>query len=328
VTVSCQAPCRLDFAGGWTDVEPYPSDHGGVVVNAAIALYATATVTAGQTDYSIESLDLNRTARFADPTPLARDELILLRAALQLAADAPCRLVTRSDAPPGSGLGSSGAMDVAMVAALDRAAGRSHLAPETAHRAWLLEAVVAGLPGGKQDQYSAALGGFQRLRFRGGRPEIEALSLEAAFRDWLARHLVVCYTGQSRVSGETIARVMERYRRRDAATCAALDGLTVAAERMAEALARGQVSEIGRLLTTNWRHQQALDDSMATPLMRELERTMEAAGAIGGKAAGAGAGGTMFFLVPKDPEAAATRAASLGVGILPVEWAMAGVRSC
>lgn len=326
--VTVNAPCRLDLAGGWTDVAPYPTDHGGVVVNAAIRLFATATVETDTRDYRLHSVDMNRQVALTDPTALTADDVLLLRAAVHMASDRPVHLTTKSEAPPGSGLGSSGALDVAMIAALDLAADRHHTAIETAHRAWLLEAVVAGLPGGKQDQYAAAVGGFQRLRFEGDQTHAEGLALDPSFLDWLADHLVVCYTGHSRASGDTITRVMTRYRAGDPVTHRAFAGLVDTAEQMAEALVQGQVSDIGRFLTTNWRHQRALDQSMATPLMDQLEHAMNAAGSIGGKAAGAGAGGTMFFLVPSDPNHARRRAAELGMRVLPVVWAMEGARAC
>lgn len=217
-------------------------------------------------------------------------------------------------------------MDVALIAALDHARGRPVTAIETAERAWHLEVVEAGLPGGKQDQYASALGGFQVLRFAGSRVEATGLPLEPELVGWLERHTVVCYTGQSRVSGSTIARVMDRYRRGDPVVSGALDGLADTADRMAEALGRGHLSEIGRLLTVNWCHQRALDPGMSTPLMSQLDETMAGLGALGGKAAGAGAGGTMFFLVPDDPAGAAAAARALGVTILPLTWASKGVR--
>lgn len=327
MTVTASAPCRLDFAGGWTDVEPYATERGGRVVNAAIEHLATATVDLAAQRYRLESRDLGRTVDAADSPELAAEAgLDLLRAAVRFSGVGPCRLATRSDAPPGSGLGSSGAMGVALVAALDKTLGRTCSATETAERAWRLEAVEARLPGGKQDQFAAALGGFQALTFSGDRVECRPLDLDGALMDWLESHIVVCYTGQSRVSGDTIARVMDGYRRRDPVIVAALDGLAETADRMAEALLRGEVSEVGRLLTTNWKHQQRLDSGMGTPLMAQLEQAMAGAGSLGGKAAGAGAGGSMFFVIADDPAGAALRAGQLGITVLPLKWAAKGIR--
>lgn len=324
---TASAPCRLDFAGGWTDVAPFATERLGVVVNAAIDLRATVTVEMGGDCHRIESLDLDRSLELRGPADFEKNgELDLLKAALRLSSVGPCRLVTRSDAPLGSGLGSSGALDVALVAALDAVTGRSRVPAETAERAWQLEAVEAGLPGGKQDQYAAALGGFHRFEFTSDSVRFDPLELEPNLTEWLERHIVVCYTGQSRFSGDTIARVMARYVAHDSAVTAALEGLAETAERMAAALRAGHVSEVGRLLTVNWRHQQALDRGIGTTLMAKLEAIMNGAGALGGKAAGAGAGGSMFFLIGGDPAAAAVGAREAGITVLPLRWAREGVR--
>src|SRR5437762_10199963 len=120
-----------------------------------------------------------------------------------LPVQAACTITTRCDAPPGSGLGSSGAMDVALVAALALARAEQLTAREIAEQAWYLETVEAKIPGGKQDQFAAALGGFQRLTFRDPDVGVEPITLDPAFATALARRTVLCYTGRSRVSGAT-----------------------------------------------------------------------------------------------------------------------------
>src|SRR2546430_2623165 len=97
-------------------------------------------------------------------------------------------------------------MDVALVAALALARAEQVTAREIAEQAWYLETVEAKIPGGKQDQFAAALGGFQRLTFRDPDVGVEPITLDPAFATALARRTVLCYTGRSRVSGATIAR--------------------------------------------------------------------------------------------------------------------------
>jgi galactokinase/mevalonate kinase-like predicted kinase len=97
---------------------------------------------------------------------------------------------------------------------------------------------------------------------------------------------------------------------------------------MADALHAGDFARIGALLSENWRLQQRLDAGMSTPEMRRLEAAMRDAGCLGGKAAGAGAGGSMFFLAPDDPAPACEAMARLGMRLLPVRWATTGVRPC
>jgi D-glycero-alpha-D-manno-heptose-7-phosphate kinase len=323
------APVRLDFAGGWTDVPPFSIKEGGVVVTAAIQLVSHADVRLGGSGFRLVSEDLHDQLELADSRSLVRDgRLDLLKAGLRMLPVGACTLTTRSDAPPGSGLGSSGALDVALVAALSAARGESPDPIEIAETACRLEAVEAGIPGGRQDQFASALGGFLRLQFHDPEVEVERLRLDTAFMADLSRRIVLCYTGASRFSGTTIERVMRAYEQGDARVRAALHGLRQVAEEMSRALVAADSAAVGRLLSDNWRHQQALDDRMRTPEMAQLENLMIEAGALGGKAAGAGAGGCMFFLAPDDPSPLLEAAKQAGVRLLPVRWAMRGVYLC
>lgn len=323
------APLRLDFAGGWTDVPPFSAREGGVVVNGAIGLAAHAALTLGGPRIKLVSEDLGLELECANAGGLVLDgRLDLLKAALRmLPVQAPCTLTTRSDAPPGSGLGASGALDVALVAVLSLARTERPSDREIAEQAWHLETVEAGVPGGKQDQCAAALGGFHRLSFRDPDVGIEPISLERTFAAALERQGVLCYTGRAHDSGATIARVRAAFERGDRAVIGALRALKDVAEAMAEALRAADLSRVGGLLADNWTQQVALDPAMRTPEMARLERALAAVGVLGGKAAGAGAGGSMFFLTGDDPAPAVAAAREAGATVLPLRWAPAGVRA-
>ena len=323
------APVRLDLAGGWTDVPPYSAREGGVVVSAAIGLYASAEVQPGGSGFRLASEDLGAGVELpADAVLSASGPLALLQAGLRMLPVGPCALTTRSDAPSGSGLGSSGALDVALVAALAAARGETPDVAGIAHLACRLEREEAWIPGGRQDQFTAAFGGFLRLEFKDPAATVERLALDAALLAELERRMLLVYTGASRFSGATIGRVMRAYERGDRPVTQALHGLRQVAERMAEALAAGDLTRIGALLDANWAHQQALDPVMCTPLMERLAHAMRGAGALGGKAAGSGAGGSMFFLGPEDPSEAVEAVRRMGMTVLPVQWAATGVRAC
>lgn len=323
------APLRLDFAGGWTDVPPFSAREGGVVVNGAIGLAARAELALGGPRIKLVSEDLGQELECANSGGLLLDgRLDLLKAALRMfPVQAPCTLTTRSDAPPGSGLGASGALDVALVAVLSLARAERLSEREIAEQAWQLETVEAGVPGGKQDQCAAAFGGFHRLSFRDPDVGVEPISLDAAFAAALERQSVLCYTGRSHDSGATIARVTAAFERGDRAVTGALRALKDAAEAMAEALRAADLGRVGALLAENWTHQQALDPAMRTPEMARLERGLAAVGVLGGKAAGAGAGGSMFFLTRDDPAPAIAAAREAGATVLPLRWAREGVRA-
>lgn len=322
------APVRLDLAGGWTDVPPFSAREGGVVVNAAIGLHARVELKLGGPLIRLVSEELGERLECANSGGLVLDgKLDLLKAGLRMyPVLGTFTLTTRSDAPPGSGLGSSGALDVALVAALTSARAEHLSERDLADQAWHLEVVEARIPGGKQDQYAAALGGVHRLSFRDPDVGVEPLTLDPAFAAALERQFVLCYTGRSRVSGTTIARVMGAYERGDLGVTGALRALKDVAERMGEALRAADLARVGALLSENWTHQQALDPGMRTAEMARLEQAMAVAGVLGGKAAGSGAGGSMLFLV-RDRRQAEAAATAAGATVLPVTWAREGARA-
>ena len=320
------APLRLDFAGGWTDVPPFSAREGGVVVNGAIALRAHVKLELGNKLLRLVSEELGETLECANAGGLVPGgKLPLLTAALRMfPVLGGFTLTTRCDAPPGSGLGSSGALGVALVGALLRARqdAMSSRPQDVADQAWQVETIEARLPGGKQDQYAAALGGFHRLSFRDPDVGVEPITLDPAFATALERQMLICYTNKSRVSGDTISRVMGAYERGDGKVTGALHGLKETGNAMAEALRAADLARVAALLTKNWNHQQALDPGMRTTEMAELEAAAAKAGALGGKAAGAGAGGCMFFVMRGDARAVAATAR-----VLPLAWSAEGVRT-
>ena len=323
------APVRLDFAGGWTDVPPFATREGGAVVNAALTLRVSAEFEPAREGLLLRAEELNQAAVIRTPADLAPAGVLdLHRAAARMFPPGPGTLRTRSSVPAGSGLGSSGALDVALVAALAPHRGDALDPAEIAAQACHLEMVEAGMAGGRQDQYAAALGGFNFLEFHDGDVVATPLTLDPAFLAELERRTVICYTGRSRVSGETISRVMGAYERGDAGVTRALRELVTITARMREALVAADLAGVAALLSENWRRQQALDPVMCTPEMATLERAMSAAGALGGKAAGAGAGGCMFFIMGGKADAGLAAAREAGATVLEAGWSATGVERC
>ena len=323
------APMRLDFAGGWTDVPPFSAREGGVVLNAAIGLRAHVELKLGGTLLRFVAEELGETLEAANSGGLAPGgKLPLLTAALRMfPVLGGFTLTTRCDAPSGSGLGSSGALGVALVAALTKARQESLDGREFAEQAWHVETIEAQRPGGKQDQFGAALGGFHRFTFRDPDVGVEPMTLDPVFGAALERQILICYTNKSRVSGQTISRVMGAYERGDATVTGALRGLKDVGHAMADALRSADLARVGSLLSENWKHQQALDPGMRTPEMQRLERAAADAGTLGGKAAGAGAGGSMFFIMKGPARDAAPALQAAGATVLPLSWSHEGARA-
>jgi D-glycero-alpha-D-manno-heptose-7-phosphate kinase len=324
-----QAPVRLDFAGAWTDVPPFSAREGGVVVNAAIALRAHVHLQLGGKLLRFVAEELGETLECANSGGLVPGgKLPLLTAAVRMYPIlGGFTLTTKCDAPAGSGLGSSGALGVALVGALTQARLERLNEREVAEQAWQVETGEARIPGGRQDQYAAALGGFHRFTFRDPDVGVEPLTLDPAFAAALERHMLLCYTNKSRVSGDTIARVMSAYERGDGRVTGALRALRDIGHAMADALRGADLARVAALLNDNWKQQQVLDDGMRTPEMARLESALHPAGALGGKAAGAGAGGSMFFLMKGPARAAEDAARAAGATVLPLSWSLEGMRA-
>lgn len=331
-TIVARAPTRLDLGGGWTDVPPYCDELGGTVCNVAVARHATVRLTPTHAPPAAP-LDAHRT-----PGRRATDARLAAAALRRAGLADTVRAEVVSDFPVGAGLGGSSAAGVALAAAT--AAWRGSLDPaidlDAATRDRLaewsraVEVEDAGIAGGRQDHYAAAHGGALRLEFgaaAGGAPaRATPIVLTDATRDALERRLVVVYTGESRISGETITAVLDAYRARETRVVGALARMRALAAAMADALALGDVDALGGALDEHWVHQRSLHPAIPTPRIDAILARGAAAGALGGKALGASGGGCVLLLAA-DGREADVRAAVAALGeLLPVTLDDAGVQ--
>lgn len=328
--VSSRAPVRIDLAGGWSDVPEFAEQHGGRVVNAAIGLYAHVECVVGGGRIRLIAEDIDERASFASPAELTYDgRLDLHKAALNMfPVSGGVEVVSRSDVPAGSGLGASGALDVALVRALIAARGEEYGAPEVAEFAYLLEASELGLLGGRQDQYAAALGGLTAYTFAEGSPAIESLDLpDAMIRD-LRQHLMIAYTGQTHFSSGTHARVWESFRTDDGTVSTAIARMRDLVDPVVDSLRNGDWRMLADCIHENWVQQQKLDETIATDRTDKVERVARGAGAWAVKATGAGAGGCVLIAGPPLAMAdVASAVEAVGAHVLQWEFDLDGVSS-
>jgi D-glycero-alpha-D-manno-heptose-7-phosphate kinase len=303
-TIITRAPTRIDFGGGWTDVPPYSDEVGGFVCNVAITRYATATIT--RTSASDGGP--------ASASTSAGDQSIALAAARRFRLS-NAHIDVQSDFPAGAGLGGSSAVGVAIVAALAAATGESMDRTELAELSRSIEIGDLGVPGGRQDHYAAAYGGALGLRFSRDRVDVRDIPLGAQTRAELERRCVVIYTGQSRISGETIDAVLGAYARREPRVMTALTEMREIAERMAESLAAGDIDALAALVAEQWVHQRSLHPAIPTPLIDEIIARGTNAGAAGAKALGASGGGCVL-LIARDGRSDEVRSAVAPLGEL------------
>jgi D-glycero-alpha-D-manno-heptose-7-phosphate kinase len=308
----------VDFAGGTTDLQAFSSREGGAVISAAIDRHAYCTLRSGGVNgVRIVSQDLEQFVEAADIKSLEFDGNLDLLKAAAMALDLPAGLEisVRSDAPPGSGTGSSASIGVALLGLLDYMRGlnpaqrRMRLSRfELAELACELEEQL-GIVGGKQDQYSAAVGGFNYMEFYGdGQVAIEPLDLSQAVICDLEKHLILCYSGESRLSGSTNTKMISAYESGDMVVGTALRTVKRVARDMHRALLGADLRWFGELMEEEWQARRQLAPGVVTARLNELREAALAGGAISGKVCGAGGGGCMLFLAQPDREGAVRRA--------------------
>lgn len=301
-----RAPLRVSFAGGGTDVAPFPQREGGAVLSATIGSYAYATLRP-RTDghITVDSHDYGTSIGYDVGAPL------VLNGTLDLPKAAISRIMTlegaiRSDgfdlflhtnAPPGSGLGSSSAVMVAVIDLVARHCGLDLGPHEIAELAYRLERDDLHIPGGYQDQYAASFGGFNFMEFRmDGDVVVNPLRIRPDTVHELEHNMLLAYTGRTRVSDHIIEDQVSRYETGNEDAIAGLRAQRDLADAMRVALLRGRVDEIGYLLGQAWQQKQRMSSRITTPLISEAVEHALKCGALGGKVTGAGGGGHMIFI--------------------------------
>jgi D-glycero-alpha-D-manno-heptose-7-phosphate kinase len=324
-----RAPLRLSFSGGGTDVSPYPEERGGVVLSSTIDKYCYATLRPRRdARLTLHAIDLDLVARYEHPRRIRMDgNLDLVKAVVKsFRPRKGADLSMHSDAPPGSGLGASSTLVVALIAVLREWLGRPLTEYEIAERAYKIERQDLGIAGGRQDQYAATFGGFNFIEFHKDTTVVNPLRVAADVILELEYRLLLCYVGRTRFSGSIIERQTAAYQSGRESTVRALDGLKGLTFDMKKALLRGRVDEIGDLLDVAWRHKRDLEDHISTPEVDELYQSARRAGALGGKMPGAGGGGYFFFLCQANrKQRVAEVVRKWGAQLVPVSFSPSGV---
>ncbi len=295
-----RAPLRLSFAGGGTDVAPYPEQFGGAVLSTTIDRYAYASVrprrdgrvTITSLDYGIHGATYLRNRLRRDGT------LDLVKTVVRDSAEKQrgLELTLHSDAPPGTGLGSSSTMVVALLGALHRSSGKALDNYALAERAFVIEREGAGVPGGKQDQYAAVFGGFNFIEFGASETVVTGLRIEPEIVHELEYRMLLCFMGQTRASFLIIEKQTAAVERGETGVLAAMHELKTRAADMKRALLRGRLDDFGEMLHDAWESKKRLESNMTSDRIDDMYAAARRAGALGGKMPGAGGGGYFFLL--------------------------------
>lgn len=292
-----RTPLRISFAGGGSDLPAFYRQEPGAVVSTAINKYIYITVNPKFDDAIRASYSKTEIVSAADDLQheLIREALKMVRVYKGV------EITSISDIPSrGTGLGSSSTYTVGLLNALyahrNYFAGSERLARE----ACMIELDRCGKPIGKQDQYIAAYGGLQFIRFNPDESVyVDPVVCVPETRQRLQDGLLMLYTGLVRSADEILSE-QSHNTHTDEEKRASLRRMVGLAEQMREALLRNDLNGFGEILHAGWMEKRKLASGISRPCIDEWYERARAHGAIGGKILGAGGGGFLLLYAPPD----------------------------
>ena len=241
MTIRARSPLRISFGGGGTDVSPYCDERGGAVLSCTVNRYAYATLIPGGDRIEVRSLDYDTSVSFA------LDEEFVYEGQLNLALAVVDRfrrdygltdgleVFLHNDAPPGSGLGSSSAITVALIGAFSEYLRVPFDGYQLSELAYEIERVDVGIKGGRQDQYATAFGGVNFIEFERGGAVVSPLRLRPETLYELEYSLVFAYVGGQHFSSRIIQKQVDNFTSGKTDAVTAMDDLKSIAYEMKRA---------------------------------------------------------------------------------------------
>lgn len=306
MTVIARAPLRIGLAGGGTDLPAYYEHYEGLVVSTAIDRYVYVIVSDARDDeLQVTSADANsvfssRDHLFDASLFWGADYRLPIEILKHFGIERGRRVFIASEVPPGTGLGSSSSTAVALITALSVDQGMELDHAAIADLACEVEIERMGMPIGRQDQYAAAFGGLNSLRFTTERTTVEPLDVSDKTLRELRERTLLFFTGKRRRSTDILSQQRANTEQTGSKTLEALHKIKQLAVEMREAIETGDLDQVGEILDVSWRHKRDLATGVSNSNIDAWYEEARQAGALGGKITGAGGGGFLLLHVPTE----------------------------
>ncbi len=301
-----RTPVRISFAGGGTDLPSYYEEWGGLVLSSSIDKYIYTVLTErddGCVQVISSDLKTLETVDRIERMHFEGTDLEIPFAVLKyLGSEVSVNLFLASEVPPGTGLGSSAAVCVNVLKTISVHLGREFSEHDLAEKAFWIARHMLRRPVGKQDEYAAAFGGINILRFSADRVEVEPVRLTQESLMDFEQCLMLFFTGSSRNSSQILEAQDQSVQSRDAAVLEALAELKDLVLPMRNALLSGDLDSFGHLLHLSWEVKKRVSGKISSTSIDTIYETARTHGALGGKITGAGGGGFLLLFCPKDKQ--------------------------
>ncbi len=309
-----RAPVRLSFCGGGTDLPVYYERFGGLVVSTTIDKYFYVFLEVNDEDtVQVSSSDYRTFFRGHTPeAALPEQDLSLPRMILEhFDITRGVSLFLASQVPPGTGLGSSSAVAVAIIKAISIASDLDLTKEEVAEIASHIEIERLGMPIGKQDQYASSFGGLNVFSFDRNGVIATRVELPQEILRGFEERLMLFFTGTARQSTQILKRQSERTSLGDQNTLTQLHATKNLVQTFVSTLTSGHLDQIGDILHAAWLAKRSFAEGATNELVDQCYDLALRCGATGGKLVGAGGGGFLaLYCEPRfQPSVAATLSA-------------------
>jgi len=323
--IESSAPTRVDLAGGTIDIWPLYLFHpGATTVNFALSLRAHVRIET-RTDNRIVLESRDRGVGFETTVDqidgLATDDRLELVSKMVhfFRPETGFHLTTHSEAPAGAGISGSSALAIALIGALNRLAGDRYDARKFITIAANIESTVIKVPAGFQDYYPAFYGSVSSVHFGPAGIVREQLAVDESE---IERRIVICYTGEPRLSGINNWEIFKRHIDGDREIFNIFENIRNAAIQMRVALLAGDWIAVGEIMRTAYPNRKRLAPGITTPQMDLLVEKALRNGAEAAKVCGAGGGGCIAFLCPPERKAGVEQALAAEAGAEVLKWSV------
>lgn len=288
-------------------MSPYSDQFGGCVLNATIDMYAHCTIEMhGGSQVEFIAKDIDTSFKDEARPYYDLDNNLTLHKAIynRVIADynkgepLPVKVITYSDAPPGSGLGSSSTMVVTILSAYQQLLNIPLGEYDLAHLAYEIERIDCGMSGGKQDQYATTFGGFNFMEFYANdKVIVNPLRIRASIVNELEAQLLLYFTGVSRDSAKIIDDQVHSTSSDKKTSLQSMHDVRRYAIEIKEKLLRSDIDGVSDVFDLAWEAKKRTSSLITNPYIEEIYTVSKRAGAKSLKISGAGGGGFMMLFV-------------------------------